>query len=58
MTLGVKNELPLVTGFTPEVIGAIIVSHVAMTGIFAAYMYPSIKARLKKQMAAQENPFK
>lgn len=49
--LSVKNEMPLVTGFTPEVVGAIIVSHIAITGIIAALIYPSTKARLKKKMA-------
>lgn len=49
--LTVKNEMPLVTGFTPEVIGAVIVSHIAITGIIAALIYPSTKARLKKQLA-------
>lgn len=42
-----RSELPLVTGFTPEVIGGLIIAHIAATGLIAATMYPVIKARLK-----------
>jgi hypothetical protein len=45
-----RSELPLVTGFTPEVIGGLVVSHVAATGLIAAMMYPTIKARLKARL--------
>lgn len=55
LILNVKNELPLVYGFNPEVIGAVVVAHIAVTGLIAASMYPSIKGRLKKQMAEQGN---
>lgn len=49
LTFLFKNELPLVTGFTPEVIGGLVVSHIAATGLIAAAMYPHIKARLKQK---------
>ncbi len=50
LTLSVKNELPLVTGFTPMVIAALVLAHVAATGLIAAMIYPSTKARLKKEL--------
>lgn len=56
LTLGIKNELPLVTGFTPEVIGSVLMAHIAVTGLIAALIYPSTKARLQKQ--AEENSSK
>jgi len=42
-----KSELPLVFGFTPEVIGGLVIAHIGATGLIAAMMYPIIKARLK-----------
>ncbi len=49
LTLGIKNELPLVTSFSPEVIISVLVAHIAVTGLIAAMIYPSIKARLHEQ---------
>lgn len=46
---GIKRELPLVYSFSPEVIGAIVLAHIAATGLIAAMIYPSIKARLQEQ---------
>lgn len=50
LTILVKNELPLVTGFTPEVIISVVVAHIAMTGVIAQLIYADTKARLRKEL--------
>jgi len=55
-TLTIKDELPLVVKFTPEVIGGLVISHLFTVAIMAAFLYSTIKAGRLKQREKESNP--